>query len=164
MGSLRSSAVSLVVFYVVPVSLSSAAVIFRFMSIHILRREIKAHDIFCVFSLVSHTRICSVQCPSAKLIKSGVSGCVRHRHFDRYERIVLHNTVVVDLAGTLDGGIGTHINQVTLPQLTIGLKVCFHPIPVILYTLKGSRMNTTHIHFSLAHTIDNAPSKPRHTR
>lgn len=53
MAPLQSNAVPLVVSYVFLTSLSAIAVILRFISIHILSRQVKAHDIFCLVSLVS---------------------------------------------------------------------------------------------------------------
>jgi len=53
MASLRSSAVSLLVSYVVLMVISLVAVILRFISRRILQGDIKVDDILCVVSLVS---------------------------------------------------------------------------------------------------------------
>lgn len=61
MAYLRDDTVPLVVSYLVMMFLSLVAVIMRFISIYILRRRIKAHDVLCVVSLVRRTR--ALTCP-----------------------------------------------------------------------------------------------------
>lgn len=57
MAPLHRSAVSLVVSYADFLALSAVVVVLRFISIRILRRQIKLHDILCVVSLVSRGRM-----------------------------------------------------------------------------------------------------------
>lgn len=55
-SSIRPSALLLVVSYIIFMVMSIVVVILRFLSIRILRRNIKVHDTLCVISLVSQGR------------------------------------------------------------------------------------------------------------
>ena len=75
MTTMRKSSVSLIVSYIIMVVLSSVAVVLRFVSIRMLKRELKSHDLLCVLSLVSRSQIDAVL---PQLTATGLSYCLRY--------------------------------------------------------------------------------------
>lgn len=83
MAPFRSSAGPLIVSYVVMVVLSIVVVALRFMSIRILQRRVKVHDILCVISLVSCGQHMHKISTWRELMIKGLPHSIRYRHYDR---------------------------------------------------------------------------------